>query len=85
MSRPKLSRQQLHLMLAHAVANTIGATPPIAPADPRVAELKAKMIAAHPDKGGSVAAFIRARERYVDAVRAAKLGRQLCCGVESPM
>jgi hypothetical protein len=64
-------------MLAHAVANTIGATPPIPPADPMVADLKAKMVMSHPDKGGTEAAFIKARARYLDAVRAEKLGRRL--------
>jgi hypothetical protein len=77
MPRPKVTRQDLRLMLAHAVANTIGAMPPIAPASPIVAELRAKMIAAHPDKGGTEVAFIRARERYLEAVRAETLGRQL--------
>jgi hypothetical protein len=32
-------------------------------------KLKAEMAAAHPDKGGSSAAFIEARKRYVDARR----------------
>jgi hypothetical protein len=48
-------------MLATAAANTIGATPPQPPDDPRIAELKRRMIAAHPDKGGSVEALITAR------------------------
>jgi hypothetical protein len=64
-------------MLAHAVANTIGATPPIPPASPIVTELRAKMVMSHPDKGGTETAFIKARARYLDAVRAEKLGRQL--------
>jgi hypothetical protein len=34
-----------------------------------LAALKAAMAAAHPDKGGSHAAFIEARQRYVDARR----------------
>ena len=42
-------------------------TPPAA-AD--IAKLKAAMAAAHPDRGGSEAAFIKARNRYVEARRA---------------
>jgi hypothetical protein len=34
-----------------------------------LATLKAEMVAAHPDRGGSNAAFIKARKRYVDARR----------------
>src|SRR5262249_20248908 len=34
-----------------------------------LARLKAEMAAAHPDKGGSSAAFIEARQRYVAAKR----------------
>jgi hypothetical protein len=34
-----------------------------------LARLKAEMAAAHPDKGGSSAAFIEARQRYVEARR----------------
>ena len=36
---------------------------------PDLAELKAEMAAAHPDRGGSNAAFIEARKRYVEARR----------------
>jgi hypothetical protein len=36
---------------------------------PDVARLKAEMVAAHPDRGGTSAAFIEARRRYVDARR----------------
>jgi hypothetical protein len=75
MGKRELSRAELKLMLATATANTIGATPPRPPADPRVAELKRRMIAAHPDKGGNVAAFISAQARYLDAKRASDLGR----------
>jgi len=77
MCKRRLSRAQLKLMLATAAANTIGATPPQPPDDSRIAELKRRMIAAHPDKGGgSVEAFITARARYVDAKRASDLGQQ---------
>jgi hypothetical protein len=38
---------------------------------PNLKELKAAMIAAHPDKGGSSAAFIAARRRYMEAKRRA--------------
>jgi hypothetical protein len=37
---------------------------------PDLRQLKAKMAAAHPDRGGSNEAFIAARERYVTARRA---------------
>ena len=37
------------------------------PDTPDLAELKAAMAAAHPDRGGSNAAFIEARRRYVEA------------------
>ena len=37
---------------------------------PDLAALKAAMVAAHPDKGGSAAAFIKARANYVAARRA---------------
>jgi hypothetical protein len=40
------------------------------PEKPDLAALKAAMTAAHPDKGGSSAAFIEARQRYVAARRA---------------
>jgi hypothetical protein len=39
---------------------------------PDLAALKAAMAAAHPDKGGSPAAFIEARQRYVAARRACR-------------
>jgi hypothetical protein len=38
-------------------------------AKPNLSELKAKMAAAHPDRGGSSAAFIEARQAYVNARR----------------
>jgi hypothetical protein len=37
-----------------------------------LAALKAEMVAAHPDRGGSSAAFIEARQRYVAARRACR-------------
>jgi hypothetical protein len=40
-----------------------------APEKPDLAQLKAEMAAAHPDRGGSNAAFIKARARYVAARR----------------
>jgi hypothetical protein len=40
-----------------------------------LARLKAEMAAAHPDKGGTSAAFIEARQRYVAARRYARGGR----------
>jgi hypothetical protein len=68
-------------MLATAVANTVGATPPAPPQDhealKRLASLKTQMVEAHPDKGGSEAAFIRARDRYLDVKRSVELGRRL--------
>lgn len=39
---------------------------------PDLAALKAAMAAAHPDRGGSNAAFIEARRAYVDAKRSAR-------------
>src|SRR5262249_33067 len=39
-----------------------------------LAQLKKMMAAAHPDKGGSSAAFIEARQRYVAARRRASVG-----------
>jgi hypothetical protein len=46
---------------------------PKAPA-PDLQKLKAEMAAAHPDRGGSSAAFIAARARYVEARRALRRG-----------
>jgi hypothetical protein len=46
--------------------NDRGKPPPV-----DLAQLKAEMAAAHPDKGGSSAAFIEARQRYVAARRRA--------------
>jgi hypothetical protein len=40
------------------------------PTKPNLAMLKAAMAAAHPDRGGTSAAFIEARQRYVAARRA---------------
>jgi hypothetical protein len=40
-----------------------------------LAQLKAEMAAAHPDRGGSSEAFIEARRRYVEARRAARRRR----------
>jgi hypothetical protein len=40
---------------------------------PDLHKLKAEMAAAHPDRGGSSAAFIEARSRYVAARRAARM------------
>src|SRR6266446_2410924 len=37
----------------------------------RLRRLKAEMAAAHPDRGGTSEAFIKARQRYVDAKRIA--------------
>jgi hypothetical protein len=42
------------------------------PEKPDLAQLKAEMAAAHPDKGGSSAAFIAARKAYVEARRRAR-------------
>lgn len=50
------------------------ATPPEIPkpvAAPDLKELKAAMAAAHPDRGGTIEAFIAARERYLKARRRA--------------
>jgi hypothetical protein len=44
---------------------------PTRPKLPRLAELKAAMAAAHPDRGGSDEAFIAARQRYEKARRSA--------------
>src|ERR1700730_827176 len=41
-------------------------------AKPDLSQLKAEMAAAHPDKDGSSAAFIKARERYEQAKRQAR-------------
>ncbi len=46
------------------------------PEKPDLASLKAAMAAAHPDKGGSSAAFIEARHRYVAARRAQRSGER---------
>jgi hypothetical protein len=40
--------------------------------EPSLQQLKAEMAAAHPDKGGTSAAFIEARQRYVAARRHAR-------------
>ena len=45
---------------------------PEEPAPPDLRELKAAMAAAHPDKGGSSAAFIAARAAYVAIRRRAR-------------
>jgi hypothetical protein len=37
-------------------------------------ELKAEMVAAHPDRGGTSAAFIEARRRYIEARRQMRSG-----------
>jgi hypothetical protein len=37
----------------------------------RLRQLKAEMAAAHPDRGGTSEAFIKARQRYLDAERIA--------------
>jgi hypothetical protein len=44
-------------------------------AEPDLLKLKAAMAAAHPDRGGSSAAFIAARAAYVTARRAARVSR----------
>jgi hypothetical protein len=44
------------------------------PEMPDLAKLKAAMAAAHPDRGGSNAAFIEARKRYIEARRRARVG-----------
>ena len=46
-------------------------------ADPKpdIPALKAAMVAAHPDKGGSAAAFIKARAKYVAARRMRRTAR----------
>jgi hypothetical protein len=46
-------------------------------AAPDLHKLKAEMAAAHPDRGGSSAAFIEARSRYVAARRAARIARRV--------
>jgi hypothetical protein len=45
------------------------------PAGPDLAELKAAMAAAHPDRGGTDEAFIAARRRFVAARRLVTVGR----------
>ena len=45
---------------------------------PDLHELKVTMAAAHPDRGGSNAAFIEARKRYIAARRALRPQRSPC-------
>ena len=55
------------------------APPPPAAQSEDLHELKVTMAAAHPDRGGSNAAFIEARKRYVAARRALRPQRSYPC------
>ena len=70
---PADSLQNLYLSFDRCRARNIEATYRLGggPA-PDLAALKAAMAAAHPDKGGTAAAFIEAQRRYVTAKRGSR-------------
>ena len=70
---PADSLMRLYLSFDRCRARNIEATYRLGggPA-PDLAALKAAMVAAHPDKGGTAAAFIEAQRRYVAAKRGSR-------------